>query len=378
MAVKRKKIGIIFSIDENWIGGTYYFLNLVSSFTLLPDKEKPFVAIFAWHKKEFDLVKETKYPYLKFLNLNIHYSYYERLLNKISRAFGKGNIIDKSYSDKDVDVIYPYKIDTLKKISNNVYWIPDFQEYYLPMFFSKEEIITRKKACQKIAEQKTKLILSSQSAQNDFNTFYPTAICETKVVNFAVTHPPYQHLEIELLKKKYNIKGSYFFAPNQLWKHKNQLIILKAIKLVKEKKENILVVFTGKEYDNRNPTYTDELKEFVKSNGLEKNALFLGFIDRAEQLQLMNHSHAVIQPSLFEGWSTVVEDVKAMNQFVIASDIPVHREQLINNSVFFNPTDEYKLADILLLLNKKEIEKIQNNYQLNIKNFAEQFISAIK
>ncbi len=39
---------------------------------------------------------------------------------------------------------------------------------------------------------------------------------------------------------------------------------------------------------------------------------FLGFIDRGEQLQLMKNSIAIVQPSLFEGWSTVVEDTKAM------------------------------------------------------------------
>jgi hypothetical protein len=54
----------------------------------------------------------------------------------------------------------------------------------------------------------------------------------------------------------------------------------------------------------------------------------------------MNHALAIIQPSLFEGWSTVVEDVKAMNQHIIVSDLNVHRDQLGVQAFYFNPNNE--------------------------------------
>ncbi len=263
------------------------------------------------------------------------------------------------------------------KIPNKVFWIPDFQELFFSNYFSGKEIDSRKANHQRIRADRGTLILSSKSVQNDFLNFYPNANCKPKVVNFAVTHPAYQHLDIELLKNKYKINGDYFFSPNQFWKHKNHLVVLKAVKLLKEKNNNILVVFTGKEYDYRNPTYTDELKDFVKNNDLSDNVLFLGFIDRDEQLQLMNHSLAVIQPSLFEGWSTVVEDAKAMNQFIIASDLSVHKEQLNNNCLFFNPTNEIELADMIALVSKTKMQRVKNDYTLNIKSFAEGFMKAI-
>ena len=37
---------------------------------------------------------------------------------------------------------------------------------------------------------------------------------------------------------------------------------------------------------------------------------------------------AVAQPSLFEGWSTIVEDAKTLGKPIFVSDLPVHREQL--------------------------------------------------
>ena len=52
----RKKVGIIFSIDSNLIGVTYYLLNLVSSFLMLDDKEKPEVVIFSWETTDYEIV----------------------------------------------------------------------------------------------------------------------------------------------------------------------------------------------------------------------------------------------------------------------------------------------------------------------------------
>lgn len=88
----------------------------------------------------------------------------------------------------------------------------------------------------------------------------------------------------------------------------------------------------------------------------------------------MKHSLAVIQLPLFEGWSTVVEGAKAMNQFVILSDIRVHKEQMQDNVVFFNPLDEYDLADKIC---NSKIIKTQINYQESVMRFGEGFLELI-
>ena len=376
--VKRKKIGILFSHNENWIGGTYYLLNLISSFNALDDKEKPQVIILSKNKSDFDVAKSTNYPYLNYLNFVIPYNFFQRIVFRFLPDYSKRNF--KTYfSPKQFDTVFPYTyIEELKKIPQKVYWYPDFQEYYFPDFFTAMEIGLRKKMQSDVAESKRVLVLSSDSALKDFIKFHPEYSCKPKVVNFAVTHSVYDHLDIETLKLKFGIDTEYFISPNQFWQHKNHVTILKAVKLLKEKQRKVLVVFTGKEYDYRNPDYTDDLKIFVKENELESDILFLGFIDRAEQLQLMKHAKAIIQPSLFEGWSTVVEDAKAMDQFVIASDIPVHRDQLKKNALFFSPTNEAELAEGILMIDQSKIVKEPNNYSSNVKAFAQSFLSAIK
>lgn len=376
--IKRKKIGILFSHNENWIGGTYYLLNLISSFNALEDNEKPQVIILSKNKSDFDVAKSTNYPYLDYLNFVIPYSFFQRIVFRFFPNYCKRTF--KAYfSPKQFDTVFPYTyIEELKKIPNKVFWYPDFQEYYFPDFFTTKEIDSLKKMQNNVAKSKSVLVLSSDSALKDFMKFHPGYTCKPKVVNFAVTHPVYNHLDIETLRLKFGIDTEYFISPNQFWQHKNHITILKAVKLLKEQRKKVLVVFTGKEYDYRNPGYTDDLKRFVKEHDLETEILFLGFIDRTEQLQLMKHATAIIQPSLFEGWSTVVEDAKAMDQFLISSDIPVHKDQLKRNALFFSPTNEAELAERILTVNNSEIVKEANNYTINVKAFAQSFLSAIK
>ena len=376
--VKRKKIGILFSHNENWIGGTYYLLNLISSFNALDDKEKPQVIILSKNRRDFDIAKTTNYPYLNYSNFVIPYNFFQRIVFRFFPAYSKRTF--KTYfSPKQFDTVFPYTyIEELKNIPHKIYWYPDFQDYYFPDFFTTKELDSLKKMQDNVAKSKSVLVLSSDSALKDFVKFHAKYTCMPKVVNFAVTHPVYDHLNIDELKLKFEINKEYFISPNQFWQHKNHMTILKAIKLLKERQKEVLVVFTGKEYDYRNPDYTGDLKRFVLENDLTSNILFLGFIDRAEQLQLMKHAKAIIQPSLFEGWSTVVEDAKAMDQFVIASDIPVHKDQLKKNALFFSPKNEAELADRILEVNKSNVTKTTNNYSFNVKTFAQSFLCAIK
>lgn len=58
-------------------------------------------------------------------------------------------------------------------------------------------------------------------------------------------------------------------------------------------------------------------------------------------------SVAVINPSLFEGWSTTVEEAKSLGVPLILSDLSIHREQTGGAASFFNPEDPTDIARVL-------------------------------
>jgi len=347
---KRKEISLLYQYNDNWIGGTYYIINIIKALNVLDDVEKPYLTIFHNSEESTELIKSLNYPYIEFQYFNYNLNIVERIINKLGRIILDKDFVKNRIGNKKIKNLYPINpsINT-SNIDGFFFWIPDFQEWYLPDFFSKKEIQYRKDSQQYLVNKKYPIVFSSNNALEDFDKFYPNNKNKKEVLRFvSMVDENYSSIEISELKKKYSIEDDYFIVPNQFWKHKNHKIVLEAAKVMKQRGDKFLFVFTGKEYDYRNPDYTLSLKREIKESGLEENFCFLGFIDRVEQLQLMKNSIAIIQPSLFEGWSTVVEDTKALNHVILLSDLPLHREQIKDNCIFFNPADSIELADKLL------------------------------
>ena len=56
--VKRKRVGFLFSYNENWIGGTYYLLNIINALNTLKDDKKPLVLLLTDDKNNINIVKD--------------------------------------------------------------------------------------------------------------------------------------------------------------------------------------------------------------------------------------------------------------------------------------------------------------------------------
>lgn len=367
-----KRVGIIYSYNEDWIGGAYYIQNLIRSLNYLPKTEQIQLHILANDKLVFEeLKKVTGYPKMKFVSHAIHYNKMETFINRVSFRIMKKKLISKKI---ELEWLFPlFDVPNhLKHINDLVFWIPDLQEKFLPNFFSEEDVKMRHDRYLNMIHLNHRIVFSSQSALNNFDTFYPDSKNEKKVLQFAVVHPDLMEADIKVVKEKYRVIGDYFFSPNQFWQHKNHISIIKAVKILKDKGVAVKVVFTGKEYDYRNPEYTTSLKQKVIDYKLENEILFLGFIDRIDQLVLMKNAQAVIQPSLFEGWSTVIEDAKALNQTLIVSNIAVHQEQLGDKGYFFSPNNYHELVQKMVEVINNPICKLKYDldYAENIKNFA--------
>ncbi len=339
----RKKIALTYYYSENWIAGSYYVANMLKAVNLLHDADKPHFIMLIDNNEGLDILSEVKYPYISFLNLNGNSKGFPNLTRKILRRLtGKDYHIRKRL--KGVSHIFEGG-DHFDFIPKHYYWVHDFQECRLPGFFSAEEAAKRSVLPAKVSRLKNAtLILSSYDALNDFNTFFPDHVCKVNILRFASALPDISGINFDTERERFHIRSPFFMCSNQFWQHKNHRVILEAIALLKEKDYDYQVVFTGKNFDHRNLSYFSSLETFVDERGLRKWVNFLGFIDRKVQLKLAEHAISYIQPSLFEGWSTTVEDAKCLNQHIILSDIPVHREQLDYNVTFFDPHSAVDLA----------------------------------
>jgi hypothetical protein len=375
--VKRLKIALIYSYSDGWIGGTYYILNIIRILNDLSFFKKPIIYLIIDNDKGLDLVKEINYPFIKLksksedlyrLKGNEELNFIQKKINNFTRKFLKREILKQKKWINRIDILFPSDFDSVyESIKNKVYWIPDFQHKYLSYLFDEKELEDREDWYLKISNQ-NHLVLSSFNSLNDFNKFYPNSVINKYVYRFVSTHQVFEFSTIQQLNKKHDIGNSnYFFVANQFWQHKNHITVLKALQYLKQStKLNFDVYFSGKQSDYRCTNYFNEILQTVNQFDLKSNVYFLGFIDRKDQLAFMKHSVAVIQPSLFEGWSTVVEDAKMLGKSVICSNIEVHKEQLNDKGFYFDCFDFISLSEHLCKLNALIPGDVNYNYHSEI------------
>ena len=229
-------------------------------------------------------------------------------------------------------------------------WIPDFQHVHLPNFFSRAEVQSRNNGMRRLAEKATLVLLSSQAARADFIDFAPAHAHKARVVSFPslLASAPLS-ASPESTLAKFKLPAKFALVANQFWAHKNHAAVITALKRLREKDMKIPVVMTGLPSDQRDPSNTNfsSLLQAIASADLHQQIAILGHVPYSDLINLMRTAAVVIQPSRFEGWSTVVEDAKALGRPLICSDIPVHREQAPDSLGFFPCDDREVLADIL-------------------------------
>jgi len=195
-------------------------------------------------------------------------------------------------------------------------------------------------------------VLSSENALRDLSQSHLQNTIPTYILRFAslLKTPSDQLLSRSELMKKYKISRSWFHIPNQFWVHKNHKLVIDALSILKSKNKCPLVITTGNTQDYRNPSYFSSLMNLVTENNLEHEFRILGMVPYEDVVALMKYSTAVINPSRFEGWSTTVEESKALGKTIILSDIPVHREQDPQYAHYFDVNSVDQLAKCMEFL----------------------------
>lgn len=257
-------------------------------------------------------------------------------------------------------------------------WIPDFQHLHFPDFFTKEDLENRTRLYTDTAFRTQIIVVSSKHALNDLKRVAPDVMTKARVLHFVAQINP-ESYEIDSLQvaNHYHLPQKYFFLPNQLWQHKNHRIVLQALANVHDLIPDISIVCTGGIYDHRNPGYIDVILNDIATLGLQSNFRILGRIPRSQIYPLMRQSLAVLQPSLFEGWSTTVEEAKSLGKSIILSDIPVHREQNPPCALFFDPQNPHELADLLRMLYTEKVPgpdmDLENRARVDLPARTEEF-----
>jgi glycosyltransferase involved in cell wall biosynthesis len=375
---KRVKLGIIYNYSSSWMGGVIYILNIIGTLDFLEDSKKPEIYLF-YRCDLRKFLSEIKYPYLNAIEWNFPSPGKGYLKSFLIR---KNIFVTEILSKYNLDTIFPVHDFPVKYKGRVklVAWCADLQHKHYPGFFSKKIIIGRDIRIKLGLRNNNDLVVSSKAVKDDFVRFYKIR----KDINFHIFHfvsviNNLKDIKFGDLKIKYNLPDKYFLVSNQFHKHKNHKVVLISLVKLKEKGINKHLAITGRFPNSTNSPYMAEIHRIIEENNLQDQISLLGVIPRNDQLQLMKHSQAIIQPSLFEGWSTVIEDGKSLQVPVVASNLPVNIEQLGKDGIYFNPHKPEELATILSAFPERNLSDVfYTDFKSRIINAAETLITILQ
>jgi len=339
-------------IGDGWTGGLNYWRNLFSALAELPGRPVTPV-LFRSPETPLSALRELT-PFLPEPPVLVPgwagdaASRRRRLWH--SAVLQSDHVSLQAFREQRIDVVFWHAAwYGLRFPLPMLAWIADFQHRHLPQMFSRSTRVKRDLGYFAMSRCADQMMLSSEDARRDCERFYPASRGKTFVLPFAVRlDPEVLRTDLAEVRHRYGLPDRFFYLPGQLWKHKNHLRLLEALRLLKQRGTPVLVVASGNPVDGRNPDHPQRVLALAAEPDLAESFRFLGMIPYPDLMPLMRASVAVVNPSLFEGWSTTVEEAKALGVPLVLSDLAVHREQTLgSDALFFDPNSAQAMADAL-------------------------------
>jgi len=343
-----------------WTAGAIYTENLLKSVMLAEDASCE-VIVLEPQGGEYAANHRSSFPDVGYRGFDDQpaRSLSARAGSRLRRAAGlPTSPLARAIRDSRIDVVFGNLDGDASRSVRWVGWIPDFQHMHYPEFFAPGEVAGRDSTYMRWAQECTLMLLSSHDCAKDFGSFAPHLEAKARVAPFVSLFPDsYFEPDPSAVRRELGLVPLYAVVPNQWWRHKNHETLFRSARLLKERDISLTWALTGALQDYRNPDYASSMLQLLSRLGLGDIVRPLGVLPRIRQMQLMRDADLIVHPSLFEGWSTVVEDVKTIGQRIVLSDIAVHREQEAPYAMYFDPLSAEALADTVALALTGQFER---------------------
>lgn len=163
------------------------------------------------------------------------------------------------------------------------------------------------------------------------------------------------------------IKKPYLLYVGNAYPHKNLERLLKAFKLILDKKPYLNLILVGKmDY------FYQRLGKLAKKLGLKDNIIFIGQVSDKELDWLYSNALIYVFPSLNEGFGLPGLEAMSKNLPVVCSNHGPLPEIYGSAAVYFNPEDIKEMASIILKVinNNKLMKKLKIFGQKQVKKYS--------
>lgn len=226
----------------------------------------------------------------------------------------------------------------------SVVTIHDLQHRRLPHFFSRPRRVLREWLYRQAAETADGIVCETAYVKRDIMEFYGVAADRIHIVPC----PPPSYVRNALLdpdqltavRQKYRLPTGYLFYPAQFWPHKNHLMLIDSLGILKATfGVDVPLVLVGAPLQSFGPTM-----QRVRELGLEERVHYLGYVPDDEMPYLYRAAAALVVPSLFESLSIPVWEAFHLGVPVVCANTGAFPDQVGAAALTFDPSSPQDCA----------------------------------
>lgn len=169
-------------------------------------------------------------------------------------------------------------------------------------------------------------------------------LVKTYGISLSKVYVTYEGIDSKIRESnKSKIEKPYFVYTGNAYPHKNLKRLIKAISILNTNynQRARLAISSARNI------FTQRLRKFIFDLNVQKYVKLLGFTPDDKLCSLYKNSSAFIFPSLSEGFGLPGLEAMSCGTLILASNIPVFREIYEDNVNYFDPLDEYSMAEAM-------------------------------
>ncbi len=229
----------------------------------------------------------------------------------------------------------------------NVLTAHDLQHIHFPEFFTQDAWTERENLYRESVRHASHIICVSDYTRMDLHNSYGVPLEKmTTVWNIPsrVAWVKADERKRRNLLADMRLRSRFLFYPAHCWPHKNHQRLIEAFQMVEaELPADIQLVLTGKQFDERH-----EARQLIEAENLRARVVHLGYRSPLEIQALYSSAHALVFPSLFEGFGMPVAEAIIADCPVACSNTTSLPEIAGDAAVYFDPQSTKGIARALL------------------------------
>lgn len=222
----------------------------------------------------------------------------------------------------------------------------DLQHEHFPEYFDQRTRLVRRELYKKHSQNASMVACISESCRDDVVRYLGIDEGKCPVIHNAPPTAGYgvsSEEELKRLVDKFSLPDKFFFFPAKTYPHKNHIRLLEAIELLKKEDVRVNVVCSGPLTEFYHERILPEIVRLDVADQIH----FLGWLEPDEVNALYQLAHAMVFPSLFEGFGIPLVEAMGSGLPLICSDVSCIPEIVGSCGLFFDPKSPRAIADAL-------------------------------